>query len=131
MSEVVRANELQELPLLALLAVGVRCARRVCALVRLANGHPEAAFCMQAVEAAVQMTEGLAAGREVDLDELAVAVEWAMRAVVFASEMHPPCEQAAYAANAAYAVISGAKALVEAVGAGDVTQASERVLEAV
>src|SRR6476661_4356840 len=91
--------ELKQLPLLALLAFSARCARRVSHLFRLAPEHPEANECLQAIESAIRLTEDLAAGNEVDLGEMGDAEEGTVRAVVVASELLPPDEQAAYAAN--------------------------------
>src|SRR5579863_2115476 len=131
MSAVKQATELKELPLLALLALGARCARRVSHLVHLIDHHAEAAWCSRAVDAAVRFAEALAAGQNVDLDELDSAEDGAMRAVIVVSEIHPPCEQAAYAANAAYAAISAARAVLEVVGTGALIEEAERVVEAV
>jgi hypothetical protein len=123
--------DLKQLSLLASLALAARCARRVCHLVHLVDDLPQAARCSLAVEAAVSVTESLAGGREVDLDELAAAENGAMRAVIVVSEILPPCEQAAFAANTAYAAIGAARALVEAAGTGNVADEAERVVAAV
>src|SRR4051812_32410800 len=101
MAVVESLNELKQLPLFALVAYAVRCARRVAPLFRLETGHPEAGSCRQAVESAIRFAEELASGNDVDPVELCAVEEGTIRAVVVASEMLPPDERAAYAANAA------------------------------
>jgi hypothetical protein len=130
MSAAKRANELKELSLLGLLTLAARCARRVARLAHLIDDHSDA-DCGQAIETAVCITEALARGHAVDADEVAAAVDGAMRAVIVASEIVPPCEPAAYAANAAYAAISAVRALMDAVGKADFSGDAERVVEAV
>src|SRR5579872_4322396 len=92
MSAVESTNELKQLPLFALLAFAARCARRVAPLFRLDPQNPEAGLCRQAIEAAIRLTEELAAGNEIDPVELCVAEEGTVRAVVVASEALPPDE---------------------------------------
>lgn len=123
-------SDLKQLPLYALLAYATRCARRVAGLFRLEPNHPEAAACTAAVEAAIRITEALAAAGEVDPDDLAAAEEGTVRAVIVASEMLPPDERAAYAANSAYAAICAAKAALEASVADDIDESAGRVAEA-
>src|SRR5579871_5227411 len=106
-------NDLKQLPLYALLAYSARCAQRVYPLFHLDSENPEAEACRQAVQTAIRLTESLAAGGGVDPVDLCVAEEGTIRAVVIASEMLPPDERAAYAANTEYAAISAAKALLE------------------
>src|SRR5579872_1088902 len=130
MSAVESTNELKQLPLFALLAFAARCARRVSGLFRLDAEHPDAALCEQAIETAIRLTEALAAGNDVDCVELSDAEEGTVRAVVVASEMLPPDERAAYAANAAYAAISAAKAVLEACTGDNVDEEADRVAEA-
>src|SRR5690242_1925252 len=101
-------SELKELPLYALLAFASRCARRVAGLFRLEANHPDLAASCKAIAAAIRLTESLAAGKEIDAGQLATAEEGTIRAVVAASEMLPPDERAAYAANAAYAALCAA-----------------------
>jgi hypothetical protein len=130
MAVVESTNELKQLPLFALLAYAARCARRVYPLFRLNAGNPEARLCQQAIESAIRLTEELASGNSVDPAQLCVAEEGTVRAVVVASEMMPPDERAAYAANAAYAAISAAKALLEAYHSDNPEAEAERVADA-
>ena len=124
------ANELKELPLYALLAFASRCARRVVGLFRLEANHPELDGCRESVAAAILLAEALAAGKDIDPDELAAAEEGTVRAVVAASEMLPPDERAAYAANAAYAALCAAKAALEVQGDDPGEELAERIAEA-
>jgi chromosome segregation ATPase len=123
-------TDLKQLPLYALLAYAARCARRVSVLFRLEPGHAEAEACTAAVDAAIRITEALAAAGEVDPDDLAAAEEGTVRAVIVASEMLPPDERAAYAANSAYAAICAARAALEASVADDVDEPAGRVADA-
>ncbi len=123
-------TESKPLPLLALLAFAARCARRVSPLFRLDSEHADANSCRQAIETAIRLTEKLAAGNDVDFVELGDAEEGTVRAVVVASEMLPPDERAAYAANAAYAAVSAAKALLEASTGENVGEEADRIAEA-
>ena len=123
-------TELKQLPLLALLAFAARCARRVSPLFRLDPQHPDATECQQAIETAIRLTEELAAGIDVDFVELGDAEEGAVRAVVVASELLPADERAAFAANAAYAAVSAAKAVLEASTGDNIDEEAERVAEA-
>src|SRR5579872_6496795 len=130
MSAVESTNELKQLPLFALLAFAARCARRVSGLFRLDAEHPDAALCEQAIETAIRLTEALAAGNDVDCVELSDAEEGTVRAVVAASEMLPPDERAAYAANSAYAALCAAKAALEAQGDDAGEEIADRIAEA-
>ncbi|MBI3864205.1 MAG: hypothetical protein HY290_20160 [Planctomycetia bacterium] len=125
------AHELKELPLNAQLALAARCARRVVNLFRLEPNHPELATCLKAVGAAIRITELLAGGNEVEPAELAHAEEGTVRAVVAASEMQPPNERAAYAANSAYAALCAAKAALESQHGQADGDAIDRFVEAV
>jgi len=123
-------TDLKELPLYALLAYASRCARRVAGLFHLDDSHAEAKSCLSAIDAAVQITQALAAAGNVGPDELAAAEDGTVRAVIVASELQPPDERAAYAANAAYAAICAAKAALEASVADDIDESASRVAEA-
>lgn len=129
MSVVESANELKELPLYALLAYVARCARRVSPLFRLGRSSSEAETCRQSILAAIRLTEELAAGNEVNPDELWAAEEGTMRAVAVANEASPPDERAAYAADTAFAAIAAARVLLESFSSDDPTAEAERIAE--
>src|SRR5215831_18404899 len=112
-------TDLKQLPLYALLAYASRCARRVAGLFHLDANHAEAQSCLSAIDAAVNITQALAA-----------AEDGTVRAVIVASELQPPDERAAYAANSAYAAICAAKAALEASVANDIDEPAGRVAEA-
>ena len=58
------ATDLKQLPLRALVAYAARCARRVQSLYAPPEGHPEAADCQAALEAAIRVAEQFASGEE-------------------------------------------------------------------
>jgi len=123
-------TDLKQLPLYALLAYASRCARRVSGLFHLDANHAEAKSCLSAIDAAVNITQALAAAGDVDPDVLAATEDGTVRAVIVASELQPPDERAAYAANSAYAAICAAKAALEASVASDIDEPAGRVAEA-
>jgi hypothetical protein len=108
------SKKLKDLPLLAQLAFAARCARRAINLFRLPPNHPDLAKCCKALGAAIRLAELIAAGDDLDADELAMAEAGTERAVAAASEVQPPNKSAAFAANAAYATLCAVKAAVEA-----------------
>ena len=124
------SNKSNDLPLFAQLAFAVRCARRVVNLFRLQSNHPELATCCKSLGTAIRLTESFAAGNDVDANELAMAEAGTLRAVVAASEMHPPNERSASAANAAYAALCAVKAALETRGCKSPAEGADRVAEA-
>ncbi|HEY3966869.1 MAG TPA: hypothetical protein VGM05_20070 [Planctomycetaceae bacterium] len=88
------------------------------------------AACCKSMGAAIRLAELFAAGNDVDADELATTEEWTVRAVVVASEICPPNERAAYAANAAYATLCAVKAAFEVKGCQSPADDAERVARA-
>lgn len=123
-------NALNELPLRAQLAFATRCARRVINLFRLQTNHPDLALCCKSLGTAMRLAESFAAGDEVDADELATAEYGALRAVTASSEMRPPNERAAYAANTVYAVLCAVKAAIEIQSCESPAAEADRVAEA-
>jgi hypothetical protein len=98
---------------------------------RLQTNHPDLALCCKSLGAAIRLAESFAAGDEVDPDELATAEEGTHRAVVAASEMRPPNDAAAYAANATFAALCAVKAALDIEGGESPGTAADRVAGAV
>jgi len=118
-------------PLRAQLAFAARCARRVINLFRLPFNHPEFARSCRSLGAAIRLAESFAVGDEIDADELAQAEAGALRAVTASSEMQPPNERAAYAANAAYAALCAVKAAFDSESGSSPAERGEQVVQAV
>jgi hypothetical protein len=97
-------ENLKRLPLRAMVAFAVRCARRVEHLAQLPEGHPGQAERRVAVEAALRLAEAIARG---DADLSAESVVQAIDASRQAAGAEPSCQSAAAAAaEAAHAAAS-------------------------
>jgi hypothetical protein len=113
-------DDLEKLPLLALVAFAARCARRVQPLYRLPKDYPHKIEYERAVERALQMAETFAAGMANILVVDKVVADHTVMAAVEAEAAKAAAEAAVYAAEAASnaARPSGA-AVVTAVTATD------------
>ena len=91
----------KQLPLRAIVAFAVRCARRVEEHAQLPEGHPQRESRRQAIEAALGMAEAFAKGSDAPPDESVIAAVAASRGV----EGGPPgnADATAAAAEAAHA----------------------------
>jgi hypothetical protein len=107
-------SELRQLPLRALLAYAVRCARRVQMHFALPHGPVAEAAAMEAIDRALRIVEDMASGIDASEDEVSVAESNLFAVVIAVSQTEPVDEQAAYAANAAHAAINAAKFVLEA-----------------
>ena len=76
-----QCEHLKQLPLRAIVAFSVRCARRVQSLSELPEGHPERERLREDVEAALRMAEGFASGSAAPIEDSVVEALDASRRV--------------------------------------------------
>ena len=123
------ALDLKQLPLRALLAYAARCARRVQSLFTIAPEHADPAQAAQAIDTAIRLGEEFAAGADLDPQILAQAEEAVVQILMTGGSGDGLEKGAAYAANAAYGVISATRAAVESDTADDPAAAAQLVTE--
>ena len=122
-------SDLKMLPLRALLAYATRCARRVQPLYAIDPSHADAAECIAAIDTAIGLAEAFAAGQKLDDEVLLQAEEGVVKALTAANEGGADDEKAAYAANAAYAVIDAVLAALDVPDADDPAEAARKVVD--
>jgi hypothetical protein len=105
--------DLREIPVRAILAYSARSARRVQHLYCVDNHQPEAEACMSAIETSLRLCEEFANGAEIDPQLVSQTESATIRTLQLAMEADPVDKGAAYAANAAYAVINAVQAALE------------------
>ncbi len=129
MATVETPNDLKLLPLRALVAYAARCARRVQPLYAIPDDHPDARSSSEAIDQAIALAEDFAAGRRIDPGQLKASNEAIVRALMVANEEDVCDEAAAYAANAAYAVVDATRAALVTVEAEDPVAAARKVVD--
>jgi hypothetical protein len=101
-----QAEHLKQLPLRAIVAFSVRCARRVQALAEVPEDHPERERLREDVEAALRMAEGFASGSTAPCSDSVVEALDAIRRVagmpVRAEAAAAAASEAAHAAASAW-----------------------------
>lgn len=122
--------DLKQLPIRAMLAYAARCARRAQPQFKLSPKHRDAAACKKAVESSIRLAEVFVAGGEIDRQVVAQIEEIMVHALMAVSAEGETEKTAAYAATAAYAVISATSAALEIEDAVDPTEYANRVLDA-
>ncbi|MEX2286060.1 MAG: hypothetical protein WD648_03160 [Planctomycetaceae bacterium] len=122
--------DLKQLPIRAMLAHASRCARRVQPLFVLDPNHPDTIASRKAIDSAIRLAEGFAAGNEIDPLVVSQIEEITVHALLAASTDAAVDKRAAYAANSAYAVINATRAALAAEQAADPSEAVARVVEA-
>lgn len=115
MGNLSQEDELQRLPLRALVAFISRCARRVQDLYVLEDDHPTKQMCTMAIDAAIRVAEEFAMGGAVDANRADIAESDVMEAVAAARESDGADPGAVYAADAAYAAVSATQKAFEAI----------------
>ena len=96
------SEHLKQLPLRALVAFSVRCARRVQALTELPEGHPGREKLREDVEAALRMAEGYASGSTAPcLDSVVEALDTSRHAAGLSLRTEAAAAAASEAAHAA------------------------------
>ena len=128
MQVLTKSTDQETLCLHALLAYAARCARRVQSLYLLPSDHPQAEDCQCTVDTAIRLAEEFAAGNFPDPELIASTSEKIIAALLLAGEAGADDRRAAYAANAAYAVIDATRDAIESIHS---PEAVERVVTSV
>lgn len=123
------AIDLKQLPLRALLAYASRCARRVQPLFTVEPDKADPAAAAQAIDTAIRLGEEFAAGAELDPQLVAHAEDAVVQILMIGGSGDGLDKGAAYAANAAYGVISATRAALESEMADDPSAAAQLVTE--
>jgi hypothetical protein len=122
--------DLKQLPIRAMVAYASRCARRAQPLLKLGRKHRDPETCRKTVDSAIRLAEAFAAGGEIEPQVVAQFEEIMVQALLSVSALGEDFQTAAYAANAAYAVLSATSAALEIEAADDPTELANRVLDA-
>ncbi|MAG94945.1 MAG: hypothetical protein CMJ48_14555 [Planctomycetaceae bacterium] len=134
MTRLPTGDDLKRLPLNAAIAYAARCARRVEDLIQPSASFPKADEWRSVVADTIDAAVNVAAGGELAADALAELEERVVQVVVVASEVGSTREvtqtdrQAAFAVNAAYALVHAVSLAVAAQTAASKTNAANKAL---